>query len=110
MLNHSNTRIATRMFSQPTKKVIYMTSESNCWLTFLLNSIFKLGWINKSEALRKQKESDEQHQPSTEALEAASNSLCSGHRIVRCQHLCVINNLLSTSTKGIGVTRNINQS
>ncbi|KRY24834.1 hypothetical protein T01_2846, partial [Trichinella spiralis] len=49
-------------FSENRQKVIYMTSESNCWLTFFLNSIFKLGWINKSEALRKQKESDEQHQ------------------------------------------------
>ncbi|KRZ88903.1 hypothetical protein T08_3249 [Trichinella sp. T8] len=38
-----------------------MTSESNCWLTFLLNRIYERGWINKSEALRKQKESDEQH-------------------------------------------------
>ncbi|XP_003366482.1 TPR repeat-containing domain protein, partial [Trichinella spiralis] len=43
------------------KKVVYMTRESNCWLTFILNSIFALAWINKSEALRKQKESDEQH-------------------------------------------------
>ncbi|KRY24459.1 hypothetical protein T01_2597, partial [Trichinella spiralis] len=59
-----------------------MTSESNCWLTFLLNRIFTLPWINKSEAFRKQKESDEQHQRSTKALEAASNSLCSGHRIL----------------------------
>ncbi|KRY25641.1 hypothetical protein T01_1897 [Trichinella spiralis] len=69
-------------YHQNRQKVIYMTSESNCWLTFLLNSIFKLGWINKSEALRKQKESDEQHQRSRKALKGASNSLCSGHRIV----------------------------
>ncbi|KRX13130.1 hypothetical protein T07_3031 [Trichinella nelsoni] len=64
----------------PLLKEILMTSKSNCWLTFLLNSIFPLAWINKSESFRKQKESDEQHQRSTKALEAALNSLCSGHR------------------------------
>ncbi|KRX77366.1 hypothetical protein T06_6899 [Trichinella sp. T6] len=37
-----------------------MTSESNCWLTFLLNSVYECRWINvKHFGIGK---SDEQHQ------------------------------------------------